>query len=581
MNSDKGRADVTGQISASMAFIDALTEVGVEYVFANFGSDHPAIVEAFAEARATGRTVPQVVTAPNEMVALSAAHGHALVSGRLQAVFVHVECGTQALAGAVHNAAKGRVPVLIFAGASPFTQEGELPGSRNEFIQWIQDVHDQRGLVRGYMKYDAEFKTGRNIKQMTHRAVQIARSGPTGPVYLMGAREVMEEMVEPARTDLNHWNPVRPHGLSDADIDVILNALTEAERPLIVTSYAGRNAAAVAPLVAFAERFGIGVLESVPVALNFPTTHPLYQGNQWNQPRQNPSLASADYILVIDSDVPWISAVSRPAGDAVIHHIDCDVLKRQMPLWHIPAVSAFEADAETALRQLVEAVGASAVDEPRVAARTAHWRALHEARAEALGRLEADTLRLTGEIVTAMVRPYINADTIVLSEGISHYHTIIDHLNLTHPGSLHASGGGSLGWHGGAALGAKLAAPDKTIVAMTGDGSYMFSVPSSVHWMSRHYRAPFLTVIFNNRGWKSPKLSTLAVHPDGYASRANDIGVAFDPPPDYAGIAAAAGGALALVAKTVEELEVALDQAFRAVRLEGRSAVIDAWVPPL
>ena len=75
-------------------------------------------------------------------------------------MLVHVECGTQALAGAVHNAAKGRVPVLVFAGASPFTQEGELRGSRNEFIQWIQDVHDQRGIVRGYMKYDNEIRTG-------------------------------------------------------------------------------------------------------------------------------------------------------------------------------------------------------------------------------------------------------------------------------------------------------------------------------------------------------------------------------------------------------------------------------------
>ena len=69
---------------------------------------------------------------------LSAAHGYAQATGRAQAVIVHVECGTRALAGAIHNAAKGRVPVLIFAGTSPFTQEGELRGSRNEFIHWLQ-----------------------------------------------------------------------------------------------------------------------------------------------------------------------------------------------------------------------------------------------------------------------------------------------------------------------------------------------------------------------------------------------------------------------------------------------------------
>jgi acetolactate synthase-1/2/3 large subunit len=91
--------------------------------------------------------------------------------------------------------------MLIFAGSSPFTQEGELKGSRNEFIQWIQDVHDQRGLVRGYMRYDAEFRTGRHVKQLVHRALQFANSDPKGPVYLMGAREVMEEAVSPTPSD--------------------------------------------------------------------------------------------------------------------------------------------------------------------------------------------------------------------------------------------------------------------------------------------------------------------------------------------------------------------------------------------
>jgi acetolactate synthase-1/2/3 large subunit len=374
---------------------------------------------------------------------------------------------------------------------------------------------------------------------------------------------------------------VRAQGLLPADISEILAAIDAARRPLIVTSYAGRNSAAVAPLVRLAESCGIGVLESVPVAMKFPTTPPLYQGNQWNHPRQNEALAAADYILVVDSDVPWISAVSKPDADAVIHHIDCDVLKRQMPLWHIPATAAFEAHAATALAQLAEAAQARQHDRSIVAQRWEHWQAMHDARAEKLAALEANAPELTGEIVTAMVRPYIDQDTIVLSEGISHYHTIVDHLHLTRPGSLHASGGGSLGWHGGAAIGAKLAAPDKTIVAMTGDGSYMFSVPSSVHWMSRRYDAPFVTIIFNNRGWKSPKLSTLAVHPDGYASRANDIGVAFDPPPDYAGIAAAAGGSLALIARTPQDFEIALETAFQSVRHDRRSAVIDAWLPHL
>ena len=120
--------------SASTALLETLTEAGVSHVFANFGSDHPALVEAIAQARARGRTIPRIVTCPTEMVALSCAHGFAQVTGRAQAVVVHVDCGTQSLGGVVHNAAKGRISVFIFAGLSPFTQEGELTGSRNEFI---------------------------------------------------------------------------------------------------------------------------------------------------------------------------------------------------------------------------------------------------------------------------------------------------------------------------------------------------------------------------------------------------------------------------------------------------------------
>lgn len=123
--------------TASSAFLDALVEAGVSYLFVNLGSDHPALVEAIAEARATGRKIPEIVTCPNEMVGMSAAHGFWQATGIAQAVLVHVECGTQSLGGAVHNAAKGRAAILVFAGASPFTQNGEMPGGRNEFIQWI------------------------------------------------------------------------------------------------------------------------------------------------------------------------------------------------------------------------------------------------------------------------------------------------------------------------------------------------------------------------------------------------------------------------------------------------------------
>ena len=569
--------------TASTAFLEALTASGVEYLFSNFGSDHPGLVEALAEAKVSGRKVPKVITCPNEMVALTAAQGYAQVTGRAQAVVVHVECGTQSLAGAVHNVSKGRVPVLIFAGSSPYTQFGELKGSRNEFIQWIQDVHDQRGLVRGYMRYDAELRTGRNIKQMTWRAMQFAHSDPKGPVYLMGAREVMEEEVPRVEQDVADWAPIAPAALPPEAVHALLSDLAGAHRPLIVTSYLGRNTRAVAELRRLAGPLGIGVLESVPNAVNLPHDDPMYQGCQWNEPRQNPRLAEADVVVVIDSDVPWIPSISRPRSDAKIWHIDVDPLKQDMPLWSIPARRVFRAHAETALAQLNAGLDRVPLDRARIEERRAHFAARHAERKAAVAAAEAKPSGdvLTAEYVTACVRAHVDSDTIVLNEGITNYPVVVNHIAPTRAGQMLNSGGGNLGWTGGAAIGAKLAEPGKTVIALTGDGSYMFSQPSTVHWMARQYRTPFLQVVFNNRGWRAPRYSTLAVHPSGHASRSDDIGVAFDPPPDYSEIAHAAGGAYARKVRHPDEVEEAVAAAMHAVKIEGRAAVLDVWLPHL
>ncbi len=568
--------------TASAALLEALQEAGVAYIFANFGSDHPALIEAIAEARSLGRPIPAVVTCPNEMVAMTCAHGYAQLTGRAQAVVVHVDCGTQSLGGAVHNAAKARIPVFVFAGLSPATQEGEATGSRNEFIQWIQDVPDQRGIVRQYMKYDNELRNAGNVKQLVHRALQLAHSDPNGPVYLVGAREVMEAEAKSIAIDGAEWPPIAPIPLAEGAIASLVDAIQTAARPLIVTSFIGRNPAAVTELVRFCGRLGVGVLESVPSYVNYPHSDPLYQGNQWNHPFQNRALAEADFILVVDSDVPWIPTVSKPSDGAAIAIIDVDPLKQSTPLWSIKARQCFRADAATAFAQLNARLDSLEIDGAAAERRRHHYSERSRERKARLDRLEAPSEDvITPEYLTACVRRQVGLEAIVLNEGITNYPAICDHMARERPGTMFASGGGSLGWTGGAAIGMKLAAPGKTVVALTGDGSYMFSAPSTVHWMARRYRTPFLQIIYNNRGWKAPRFSALAVHPDGFASRAEDLDLSFDPPPDYSGIAAAAGGAYARIVKRPHEVETAVAEGLRVVLDEQRCAVLDVWLSHL
>lgn len=126
-------SDTTTRTGAE-TILDALEASGITHLFVNLGSDHPAFLSAFASRRETSKL--RIITSPNETNALSAASAFAQVTGgqSLAAVLVHVECGTQGLAGAVHNVSKGRIPVLVMAGTVPITQEQELLGSRNEFV---------------------------------------------------------------------------------------------------------------------------------------------------------------------------------------------------------------------------------------------------------------------------------------------------------------------------------------------------------------------------------------------------------------------------------------------------------------
>lgn len=570
----------TTNYTTSTAFLEALQEAGVSYIFANLGSDHPAIIESLAQAQKDNKKLPKLIICPHEMVAMSAAHGYAQITGEPQAVMVHVECGTQNIGGAIHNAFKGRVPVLVFAGASPYTQENELTGSRNEFIHWIQDVFDQRGIMRNYSKYDNEIRTGKNVKQLVHRAMQFAKSDPPGPVYLMGPREVMEEKTEPVTIHTKLWEPISPSAIGPSYIEELVEDLLKAENPLIVTSYVGRNPQAVEELVRLSAYLAIPVIESVSNAMNFPADNPMHWGHQWNTAAQNELLAQADFVLVLDSDVPWIPMKNKPAEHAIVYYIDMDPLKEEMPLWYIPSKRFFKADAQLALQQINGYLKHKAlIDEEKVAERWKKNAAIHHQISEDIRQLELpEEDVITPQYLTACIREIIDEDTIILNEGISNYQTICTHIGTKNPGTLHGSGAGSLGWNGGAAIGMKLANPDKTVVSLTGDGSFLFSIPSVVHWMAKRYNTPFLTVVYNNAGWKSPKLSTLGVHPDGVANEVNQFHVNFDPPADLAKIAEAAGNAYAQTVKKPSELKAALRQALEAVE-GGRSAVVDVYLP--
>ncbi len=361
------------------------------------------------------------------------------------------------------------------------------------------------------------------------------------------------------------WTPVAPAALAPQVADEIAAELERAASPLVVTFYLGRDADAVAALTELCELAAAGVIESVPMRMNFPADHPLHLGYQWNTGGQNPLLAAADVVLVAGSDVPWIPVSNRPSPTARVYVLDIDPIKEQMPFWHVPAARYARADLAIALRQVVARLRErGGLDEGVVARRARRVAAVHRSqRAEWTAReRQRDDGTITAEYLVACVREAIGPDALVLTEAITNYDVVCAHLRPSRPGSLIGSGGSSLGWSGGAAVGAKLAAPDRTVVSLVGDGSYLFSVPASAQWMARRYGAPSLTVILDNQGWAAPALSALAVHPSG-ATAAMGAGTGFVPEADLPGVAAAAGGAYAATVSQAAKLPAVLARAVR------------------
>ncbi|KAE8149781.1 thiamine pyrophosphate-requiring enzyme [Aspergillus avenaceus] len=582
--------------TASFAFFEALWEAGVSHVFANLGSDHPSILEAMVKGqKEKPDAFPKIITCPNEMVALSMADGYARLTGKPQCVIVHVDVGTQGLGAAVHNASCGRAPVLIFAGLSPFTIEGEMRGSRTEYIHWIQDVPDQKQIVSQYCRYSAEIRSGKNIKQMVNRALQFATSDPKGPVYLAGAREVMEEEIEPYSVNQNVWSAVAPSALPAEGVELIASELAAAKEPLVIVGYSGREVKGVHELVKLADTFkGIRVLDTGGSDMCFPADHPAYLGARFGV---HDAIKSADLILVADCDVPWIPTQCKPSDSAKVIHLDVDPLKQQIPVHYLPSMATFRAESATAFKQINEYVAANASIKqalnPEKQQSLAKWREEEYKKArKTITNLAATpsgggNAHFNVSYLVNQLRQGCPADTIWAIESVTLTTSVADQIAPTLPKSWINCGGGGLGWSGGGALGIKLATDTqhggsnkgKFVCQIVGDGTYLFSVPGSVYWISRRYNIPILTIVLNNKGWNAPRRSMLLVHPEGDGSRATneDLNISFAPTPDYPGIAkAAAGGQIwAGHAGTVADLAKLLPEAIKTVK-NGTTAVLEA-----
>ena len=181
--------------TVAQAYLELLEDRGVDFFFANAGTDFASLVDAFARREAEGKRAPRPIVAPHESVAVGMAHGVWLATGRPQAVMVHVTVGTANAACGIITAARAQVPMLMSAGRTPITEEG-LPGSRDLYIHWAQESFDQAAMLREYVKWDYELRTPAQLEAVVDRAFELMLAEPRGPVYLTLPREVLAAPVD-------------------------------------------------------------------------------------------------------------------------------------------------------------------------------------------------------------------------------------------------------------------------------------------------------------------------------------------------------------------------------------------------
>jgi acetolactate synthase I/II/III large subunit len=554
------------------AYLELLADRGIDVFLGNAGTDFASLVEAFARCEAEGGRAPRPLVIPHEFVAVSMAHAYYAAGGRPAAVMVHVNVGTGNASTAIITAARANVAILMSAGRTPVTEEGQL-GSRDLHIHWAQESFDQAVMLREYVKWDYELRTPAQLEAVVDRALEVMQAEPRGPVYLTLPREVLAAspgamtITSPARRQ------VRSERFPDpARIDEAARILAGAEYPIVLTSAAGIDPRAVEGLVALAEAGGIGVVEADPIYLNFPHRHDLHLGYNASG-NTNPSLAEADAVMVLEADVPWYPHLMKPAPGAPIIHLGVDPFFTRYPMRSYPCDVPIVATPAVALPLLAEAVRRHA-DPKAVTRRRERLAAEHRARhaaweKAALEQASASTIgfawaaRCLGEIV--------DDSTVVVNE----YPLDRRFAPLTRPGSYfgspHSSG---LGFGLGAALGVKLARPEATVIATVGDGAYFFGEPLSCLFVQRAHRVPILTVIFNNQQWEAVKSGTLAVHPAGVARTRGRFPLSeLTPSPRFEEMARTVDG----YGERVEhpaDLPAALKRGLAAVR-EGRPAILN------
>ncbi len=545
-------------MSGKRAFLDLLRQEGVKVMFGNPGTTELPLMDAFAVENDI-----RYILGLQEAALMAMADGYAQASGELAVLNLHVAPGLGNAMGMLYDALKANSPVLITAG------QQDLEYIATEPVL----TADLATLARPFVKWSAEVHRPEDLPLYVHRAVKTALAPPTGPVFLSLPGDILKndadiELGEPTRV------ATRIRGDAEA-VERAAEMLSKAERPVIIAGDAVAQSGAHKELIALAEAIAAPVyVEFIPSRASFPASHPLYRGMMTRtQAGVRDVLDKHDLVFSVGGDLFTWSLPSHidpwPKGLPLIH-LDTDP-------WQIgknyPAQVAILGDPKATLPDITAALGAhmSAGAKSAVAARLKSTTETikkdleaFRAKARALaGKTPVQPLALL-EAIGAM----LPKDAVVIEEVLSSAPGIRMLINSNDEQSFFGLRGGGIGWGLPAAIGAKVALPDRPVVALIGDGSAMYTIQAL--WTAAHYRLPVIWVIFNNTSYRILKQRLVMLR--GLAEQADKfVGMELtDPAVDFVGLARSLG-IEGQRAKTVKEATDLIGKALK----DGTALLID------
>ncbi|GAA1688299.1 thiamine pyrophosphate-requiring protein [Glycomyces endophyticus] len=553
------------------AVVSAFNAAGADYLFSSPGSEWAPVWESLARRRRDGEQAPHYLDLTHETVAVGMAHGYGLVKRRPQGVLLHAGPGLLQGSMAVHGALLAGVPMVVASSES--TTYGDGPG-KDPGGQWYRNLSVVGGphrIAAPFTKWANEAASVHTLPVMIARAAELAWRAPAGPVYLNVPLEILLE-----EWDGREAKPVVAPGATQsapAEVDAVAELVRGARNPVVVTETAGREAGGFEALTAFAEAWGLPVVEpDSAVCANFPRTHALHAGSDIG-----PWIDEADLILLVNCRAPFYPPSRRPATARVV--VVDEVPQRPHIAYQVLFADHYlEGGVANTLRQLAARV--TEADGAAVAGRLAAAESRHAGARARLAATEAkadEGDRIDPAQVAAALRDLLaGSDAAVVDETITHSRTVKAHLLADRPDSYFYVQGG-LGQGIAVALGVKLAEPRRPVVLTIGDGAFMYNPIVQSLDAAKANGLPLLIVVFNNRQYKSMKMNHLRFYPDGAAVQTGDhLGVDLSGQPELSAFAAPFGMHAEAVDRPAE-LAPALARAHRAVQ-GGTTAIVNVTV---